>query len=195
MDYTNCKIPARLLVKGYVQGVGYRVFVYHIARQMKIPGVIRNLENGDVEIHCKCHDSDHLKDFIDRIEVKSKSKDIYSPNVENIEKKIGDTNVGKYNPPKEYKTFQIDYEDVPPSQKEILLKMDTGSRIMLQTSKSVNSMNHEMVDCFNRLDEKYDSIGTKMEEVHKDLKVISDCFQDLVEYVTVTNKKSKKSKD
>lgn len=162
---------------------------------MKIPGVIRNLENGDVEIHCKCHDSDHLKDFIDRIEVKSKSKDIYSPNVENIEKKIGDTNVGKYNPPKEYKTFQIDYEDVPPSQKEILLKMDTGSRIMLQTSKSVNSMNHEMVDCFNRLDEKYDSIGTKMEDVHKDLKVISDCFQDLVEYVTVTNKKSKKSKD
>jgi len=39
-----------IIVKGKVQGVGYRYFAYINARDMGINGFVRNLQNGDVEL-------------------------------------------------------------------------------------------------------------------------------------------------
>jgi acylphosphatase len=39
-----------MIVKGRVQGVGFRYFTYHTALAMNIDGWVRNLDNGDVEI-------------------------------------------------------------------------------------------------------------------------------------------------
>ncbi len=196
MEHDDYKITARLLIKGFVQGVGYRVTVSHIARQMKILGIVRNLDNGDVEIFCKCKDTCHLNDFIERIEIKGQSKDLFKPNVDSIEKETVESKIEEYNPPETYKTFKIDYGDIKPHESELLIKMDTGSRIMLETSDNVankvRDMHHEMANCFNRMDEKYDSIGHKMEEVHKDLKIMSDCFQILVEHVSKSKQKKVK---
>lgn len=43
----------RLTVKGRVQGVGFRHFVYRRAQECGIAGWVKNLPNGDVEAHAE----------------------------------------------------------------------------------------------------------------------------------------------
>lgn len=44
------KFAAKIIVKGMVQGVGYRYFCYKKALQYEITGYVKNLFNGDVEL-------------------------------------------------------------------------------------------------------------------------------------------------
>ena len=173
------KLRARIVAKGFVQGVGYRNFVMRIARKMHILGETRNLPNGDVEIFCKCKNSEHLIKFIEKINVK-KPDDIYSPTVESIEKHTDLKHIDKHDPPEEYRIFKIDYGDIPDRDGEMLIKMDTGSRIM-------QNMHQDMITRFDRIDEKYDSIGEKLEGM-------LDIFKVLVESYTgrQVSKKTKK---
>ena len=39
------------VVRGRVQGVGFRYFVERSAREMALRGSVRNLDNGDVEVY------------------------------------------------------------------------------------------------------------------------------------------------
>lgn len=43
----------RYVVRGRVQGVGYRYFVVGAAERLSIVGFVRNLSNGDVEVHAE----------------------------------------------------------------------------------------------------------------------------------------------
>jgi len=43
-------VEAHIVVRGSVQGVGYRMHAQHHARLMSVNGYVRNLANGDVEI-------------------------------------------------------------------------------------------------------------------------------------------------
>ena len=56
---------ARLIVTGLVQGVGFRPFIYNLAKQLNIRGWVRNTSDG-VEI-CIDADQDTLETFIARI--------------------------------------------------------------------------------------------------------------------------------
>ena len=47
------KSSARIVVRGMVQGVGFRYFVQHHATQLGVTGWVRNLPNGDVEIEAE----------------------------------------------------------------------------------------------------------------------------------------------
>lgn len=40
----------RILVKGFVQGVGYRFFVRNLVFKKKLNGYVKNLPTGDVEV-------------------------------------------------------------------------------------------------------------------------------------------------
>ncbi len=44
------QIGAHIVVQGYVQGVGFRYFVFRHARRLSLTGWVRNLYNGDVEL-------------------------------------------------------------------------------------------------------------------------------------------------
>ncbi len=44
------KIARKFIVKGIVQGVGYRFFTQRAAAECGITGYVKNLENGDVEV-------------------------------------------------------------------------------------------------------------------------------------------------
>lgn len=52
-----------LLVHGYVQGVGYRRFVRHIAHKLGLVGWVRNLPDGTVEAEVGGQE-DRLRDLI-----------------------------------------------------------------------------------------------------------------------------------
>ena len=47
MEKRNVKI----IVRGYVQGIGFRWFVLRLARQLALEGYVKNLSNGCVEIY------------------------------------------------------------------------------------------------------------------------------------------------
>jgi acylphosphatase len=45
------------VVRGQVQGVGYRYFAQRVAERLGIKGYVRNLGSGDVEVHAEADDS------------------------------------------------------------------------------------------------------------------------------------------
>ena len=45
------QIARRYLVRGRVQGVGYRYFVERVAQELGLTGYAKNLEDGRVEVH------------------------------------------------------------------------------------------------------------------------------------------------
>ncbi|TDI87591.1 MAG: acylphosphatase [Caldithrix sp.] len=47
------EVCAKIIVKGRVQGVGFRWFVQQQARNFGVSGYVRNLGNGDVEIEAE----------------------------------------------------------------------------------------------------------------------------------------------
>jgi acylphosphatase len=48
-DKTNIE-ELHAIIRGYVQGVGYRYFVIHKAQALGLRGYARNKSNGDVEV-------------------------------------------------------------------------------------------------------------------------------------------------
>lgn len=117
-------VKARLIVKGNVQGVGYRTLVKLFARRLGIDGLIRNLDDGSVEVFV---DGSKLaiKEFLKRIDVKGKLEDPLSLHVDGIdvywEGKRGYTEAWKG-----YSGFELDYgvEELSPAERETLESLE-----------------------------------------------------------------------
>lgn len=56
----------KLIVKGIVQGVGYRYFVQKVALEENVCGYVKNNPDGNVEILAIC-DKNKLEKFLSRI--------------------------------------------------------------------------------------------------------------------------------
>jgi len=56
----------RVLIRGKVQGIGYRWFVQETAGRMGMGGWVRNLDNGDVELEAEGQ-PDALKRFLETL--------------------------------------------------------------------------------------------------------------------------------
>jgi acylphosphatase len=61
-------VGAQLIVKGVVQGVGFRFFVYRHATRLGLAGFCRNLYNADVEIEVE-GDRSLVEDLIQQVKV------------------------------------------------------------------------------------------------------------------------------
>jgi acylphosphatase/uncharacterized protein YoxC len=76
-------VKARLIIKGNVQGVGYRAFVKLFASRLGIKGLVRNLDDGNVEVFVD-GSKKAINEFLKKIDVKGKAEDPLSPHVNEI---------------------------------------------------------------------------------------------------------------
>lgn len=61
-------VCAKIIVKGLVQGVGFRYFVYNRAVKLGLKGYVKNLYNEDVEIEIEGNRS-LIEEFIAELKV------------------------------------------------------------------------------------------------------------------------------
>jgi len=117
-------VRANIYVYGNVQAVGYRVLVKSVARILNVKGLVRNLENGSVEVFAEAEENT-LEKFLKAIDVKGRPGDILSLNVDRIEvRREGEP--GYTGPWREYTLFEIDYgeEVVRPVEREIVESLE-----------------------------------------------------------------------
>lgn len=57
----------RIVVLGRVQGVGFRAFVYDVAKNMNIRGEVWNRKDGAVEILAQHEENQQLKKFVEEL--------------------------------------------------------------------------------------------------------------------------------
>jgi len=72
---------ARIIVKGFVQGVGFRYFVQRHAAKLGLNGFVQNMYNGDVEIHVEGNRS-LLEELIQEVKVGPGSSQVTDIRVE-----------------------------------------------------------------------------------------------------------------
>lgn len=60
-------IRARILVSGSVQDVGYRAHVARIAQSIDMKGIVRNRDDGRVEIFCSAESKEKIEEFVKKI--------------------------------------------------------------------------------------------------------------------------------
>lgn len=176
-------VRARLVISGDVQGVGLRAFIKRIARMYGIRGVVRNLEDGTVEVYCECKDDQTLKKFHEIISSRKRKdeKDIFSPHVENI--KIYEESEANYKTgrePKKFGLFDIEYGDY---EKESLTRTEIGSLLLVDTRERVMKMHKDMMNSFKTIDEKYahfsqtlDAFKESLDEMIKYIKKFVDAY-------------------
>jgi len=62
------EIRAHVVVSGFVQGVGFRYFVFHRAKHHGLVGYVRNIYTGEVEIEIE-GDRSLIEEFIKDVKV------------------------------------------------------------------------------------------------------------------------------
>ena len=131
------------IVKGEVQGVGYRNVVRRAARKCGVVGTVRNLRNGHVEIVAEGQKVE-IEEFLKQIDFK------VSPiHVDEISVKYSQP-IGQLD------EFSILYG---PIEQELAEGFDTGVAYLLATQEKLTSE----VCCGNKdLGKRIDAVGTKV---------------------------------
>jgi len=192
----------KIIVNGRVQDVGYRTIVKQIARGFGIKGLVRNTENGSVEIFCET-DRKTLEEFKKMIDINSPPEDLFGVNVESIDE-YGEGTKNYVNPPEKFEYFHIDYlnEDLLKTSveraeigmlafkamhkdlKEGQTGITDGQKAMHQDmNKSFSQLNVTIGTKFESMDVKYGDISKTMREMHNDLKEMKDLFAKLVNHI------------
>ena len=139
---------ATVIVKGNVQKVGYRDFVYRVAESLEIKGSIENLTDGNVRIVAE-GESKNLEEFINRI--RNFSSPIGGVNEVIIE--FGETK-------NEFEHFNIEHSDMASEISENLLPI-----LLSNFNSGIIAMNKifQQLSVMNKKIEKIESILTTKE--------------------------------
>jgi acylphosphatase len=73
-----------IIVKGYVQGVGYRYFCYKKAKVFGLNGYVKNLYNGDVELEFEGEEG-ILNDYIKELRIGPEFSSVKSLNTQKLQ--------------------------------------------------------------------------------------------------------------
>ncbi len=76
-------IRTRIIVKGVVQGVGFRYFTHHLARKLGISGYVRNRPDGAVEVEIEGEDG-AVRAFVDDLSIGPRAAHVTGIEVENL---------------------------------------------------------------------------------------------------------------
>ncbi len=75
------EVGAKIVVKGFVQAVGFRFFIYHRAERLGLKGYVRNAYNGDVEIEVE-GDRSLIEELIKEVKVGPRAARVSDVHVE-----------------------------------------------------------------------------------------------------------------
>ena len=157
-------VRKRIIVRGNVQGVGYRVLVKRIAQNLGINGIVRNLKDGSVEIYCEASNT-VLAKFLKLLKIERKDDSLLSVNVESIKVFGQDTKgyrAGK--PPKKFAFLDIDYgKNLTFVEKENLERQEL---IILGGSQIHQDLEVIRTD-LNTLDVKYGRISSSIASIDR----------------------------
>ena len=79
-------VAANIVVKGLVQGVGFRYFVHVHAAQLGLKGVVKNLFSGEVAIEVE-GDRSLIEEFITKVKVGPRHSHVTDVSIEWAEPK------------------------------------------------------------------------------------------------------------
>jgi len=158
-------VKERMLVEGILQGAGYRAIAKQAARFSGVRGLVRNLDDGRVEIFCEGTKS-ALKKFHKLIDIKGKSEDIMSINVTKIEC-FEEDEKGYSSAWKAYRGFEIDYgvEKPSPFEESTLEDHEFGKLYFSSFRNELKTFREETKVNFVRMAEKYGDISAELKEL------------------------------
>lgn len=178
---------ARIVLHGVVQGVGYRVLVKQVARQLALEGLVRNSEGATVEIFCE-GPSEKIKELVEKIDVKVESKDFLSVNVSEIECFFeGEPN---YQPAwKNYKGFEIDYGvgNLTPFDESTLEDHEFSKLYFIGFRDELKTFSQRTDSSFKEMAGKYGDISKELKEFRETVNTFLKAF--LSEYQKRSEKK------
>ncbi|MEM2094790.1 MAG: acylphosphatase [Candidatus Bathyarchaeia archaeon] len=87
----------RAIIRGRVQGVGYRYYILRLAQELGIAGYVKNRRDGSVEVFAQGYES-RLKEFMDRIRKPRQPIEVTEVNIQQALVKPG------------FVSFRIEYE-------------------------------------------------------------------------------------
>jgi len=168
------KVKARVIVKGNVQGVGYRALITQTARNLRIEGLVRNLKDGTVEIFCE-GSKDNIEKFLKKIRVKGDSENVMSLNVTKI-KCYYEGEKGYVKREKEHEGFEIDHGVKLKPFEKLAMDESTYGKYYLSDSRGIlKDFRSETKDSFNAMAKKYSRISSQlngMKDVHKEIRLL-----------------------
>ena len=170
-------VKARFVITGQVQRVGYRALIKQIARNLHIKGIVRNLEDGSVEIYCES-DKETIDKFKKFVDIKGKKEDAFSINVENINTYF-ENEKGYGKGPDTFKLFEVDYGKEAGSEfeKANLERLELGSVGFLMLKDSIET--------------KFDTMEIKYHNIHKGLEMLTYAIMIFAEHFAPDDEKIK----
>jgi len=194
-------VKARLIVKGNVQGVGFRVWTCLFARRLGVGGLVRNLPDGSVESFVE-GSKQAVEQFIKSVSVKGVPYDPLSLHVEEIivfwEGERG------YEPPwKRYEGFEIDYGagELRAVDKEMLDSLEwsklhfAGMRKVFREEfgdmkgvirKEFAGMRRVVKEEFGGLKEEFKAVRSEIHNMHDDVKSVNSGIKGMHDDVKVS---------
>ena len=167
-------ITARLLVKGFVQGVGYRAYVKEQAYRFKLRGTVQNLPDGNVEIYCKAPSRKTFEDF-----KKNLSND--DNDVEEIEEHLeGSSGYGEG--PSSWGGFNV-LRDEFSSSEETLEYIALGGRRMLKKQDQLLDRQDQMLDRQDQTLGAIRDVSTKQDETNRSIKEMDGHLNDKFDWL------------
>jgi acylphosphatase len=171
---------ARITVDGMVQGSGYRALVKSYANRRGISGLVRNLNDGKVEIFCE-GTKDSIEQLIKDINVKGTVSNPLSLNVDKINIQW-EGEKGFEASWKPYIGFEIDYgpETLTQFERENLESLEWAKLRFSTLERGIYCFRDETNDNFNLMANKYGSISTDVNATKQEIKTSLDQLPDRI---------------